>query len=867
MNEQTQAHLQALDEKIRPLIQKSHYRSGLRLARELASAAKAERSLQAYLRAQFKLFAYPVHLLDPQAANEAAMETIPLLESVEAAREFEPELDVEQYDWVVHNMIACAYDNLADNTGKIHGYNSPGMHEAISAGMEVCRTRGRPECVACFKTYASHVMKAADDSDMALHYAHESAGAPRDWGDKRFYSGLNLSKIHLKRGELEASLSSLKEGLAHALTPETPFSLAVRGILQLRKLLALMGREGELESVLSECDPNLSVAVLDEVSIDEWPEFEMMRDRTTALELACRGETDEALAILRPWDQRLLRDGLLGWWFDVRLQLLAALQVAGRPIERLAAELREHAANARDWATLATARATAQLPVGGQPWAGVRPADSGDSGPSDSGPSSSDSGSSDPVTALKAEEAQSEACETGIVPETPYQTRLDAVLDGFDPETASAERDAGRLLEILEIPIELMEVARDASIALDQARHLVLFVEDLEPVASWAGQLVHRYSDNVDVIAGDALLHSMWCLHKGAESGIEPPDVERRWQRAIDLDPDRGQLVADAGTFAFNVGNLGLAEQQLARAVRLDRSDIRALGMLVQLYDLLDRPSDALAVIDLAIRQGNCQDYESAAYFADRVDRHELTLTYLERAESRGAAHPTGMNYTKARALLGLGRLAEAEAVVDTMDPEADPVGVHGLRVLLRSHDGNSPSEAFVDSLQKLTATRWWTEGGPTNVRLPCLVWERVTALLPEDHPAREAYATRLLQLGLAPGDLVGGLREGEPQPVREFSVALVQVLGDNFGDHPGCLSEDQAEWEAYMQVWQVLATNESEAVEYAQQAQARCHEGECLAFGARPEPNRYHDQPGVVGMTSRQPAAQVSDDEAEDMR
>ena len=102
-------------------------------------------------------------------------------------------------------MTACAYDNLATHTAEIHGFNSEGMHQSISDGIEVCRRTGKLACITCFREYACDVHKAADDLDMALHFSRLglSSGQENSPNDRRCISALNAGNILHLTGELE----------------------------------------------------------------------------------------------------------------------------------------------------------------------------------------------------------------------------------------------------------------------------------------------------------------------------------------------------------------------------------------------------------------------------------------------------------------------------------------------------------------------------------------------------------------------------------------------------------------------------------------------------------------------------------------
>ena len=137
--------LELLEEKRSSLYHRAHMRSATRVSREIRRLAKTERRLIPYLRSTFDVMNQGADLLDPETTRDCAIELISLLESEDRARAIQPDLPESEYEYTVHWMSACAYDNLAKGTALILGYNSEGTHACIAEGIAVCRRTGKLE--------------------------------------------------------------------------------------------------------------------------------------------------------------------------------------------------------------------------------------------------------------------------------------------------------------------------------------------------------------------------------------------------------------------------------------------------------------------------------------------------------------------------------------------------------------------------------------------------------------------------------------------------------------------------------------------------------------------------------------------------
>lgn len=167
-----------------------------------------------------------------------------MLESPEQARRIQPELLEPEYENAIHWMSSCAYDNLADNTAELFGYNSDGMHQCINDGIEVCRRTGKMQCISCFRQYASHVYCAADDLDMAIHFARQSVNNPNPASEaRRWAASHTLTRMLMRSGDLQGAVESLKLSWQLVGIYHTPLEAQLKTFELYSEVMALLGQE------------------------------------------------------------------------------------------------------------------------------------------------------------------------------------------------------------------------------------------------------------------------------------------------------------------------------------------------------------------------------------------------------------------------------------------------------------------------------------------------------------------------------------------------------------------------------------------------------------------------------------------------
>lgn len=350
--------IDALDHKRRDLSSRCHFRSASRVAAEIRRVAKEHRRVVDYMDATFQVMNGSSELLEPHIGREMAIALISLVENEDRARAIQPNLPEGDYANAVRWMTACAYDKLATAYGDLHGYNSEGMHACIAEGIQVCRRTGKLQCIACFQEYATDVYEAADDLDMAMHFARSGMARERGEGDDRRWAGAYKLAYLL---ELTGHISSAEEAAVRAwnLVPTwlSPRRILLKTRLLLDELAHLFGDPSRWTKLTlpSDGDGKVELGWCDDPpSTGEFVALELHRDQVEAIAACCGGDYEHAITLLMKWDRDLSRRGCLSKWFRNRLQLLAVHQLAGRDrdLDRLAQQLDDKARAARDWLTL-----------------------------------------------------------------------------------------------------------------------------------------------------------------------------------------------------------------------------------------------------------------------------------------------------------------------------------------------------------------------------------------------------------------------------------------------------------------------------------------------------------------------------------
>lgn len=848
------------------LTKRRFVKSALELADDMARLARREQRLIPLLKAQFYFVVQADKMFQSRRGREVAVELISLLENSERARRIQANYYEPEFARICSVITTCAYDNLATHTGEILGYNSDGMHQCIADGISVCHRTGKLDCVGCFRLYASNVYLASDDVGMALHYATMVASQQKyDSGsDKRWLGARNRARILTLTGELTAARDTLIESLELAKSFHNPFSARLESLCLLETALWLIGEQGLFSDLTGETPGGRGLPVGE----NEW--FDSRWDYRDATIAWCQGDFARAIDLVSRWDQRFLHENLATEWFEARLRLIAIHRKVGDfdKATKLAQPLSKRAQLARDWMTtrrlgrlidqdaLLTPNAMLTAPLVG-PFASTITKEPVEL-------------TADllPITSDNIPKGDEDFRE---VNSSPIAKQFQQILDELHSSEDWCNRQ--KLLEnVLAIPVEQFVNPNDAALFLkllpillyDGAPYTVVW-KNGEAVASRFPQT----SFVVSLLAslGDTLSS---LEDSGLSERIEASRIEALFRKSLDLDPDNAPNHNRAANFHHRQGNIGEAERCLARAFRLKRDDGQVAMQLAEIYRTTDRPRDALAVLDLALREG-CRESQVAwiaAHSAIAINQYQSLLTYIDRFESL-LPDQKWVGYYRAIGYLELGNPKKAMEALDLEEQRA-PEHAFGIEILRAcAASALDQPEQYRTHLEKVLEFKWSTVDYFTLTDLQSLcerLWN-ASACLPETDGIRLRLLDRLLLAGLATESLFEEQRmaSGTEEPVNYYRCVLSQPLDERWADFDGRL-KGQDNWTDYRCLWGIMAPDEEAAGRMAMAEQAKCYhlpatveELQCLGdFNEVPgiiwQGARWHDKPTVEKYSTFEP-------------
>jgi tetratricopeptide (TPR) repeat protein len=838
------------------------FRSSYRTAGEIYRTAKSGGRVVPYLNAGFKLMNGAQSLLEPEKGREAAVEVIALLESEDLARRIQPDFPEEEYYQTVAWMSACGYDNLAKHTAMMMGYNSEGMHGCIADGIQVCRRTGKLRCITCFREYAFDVYLAADDLDMAMHFAKLTAAMPEDapGSERRWVAAKNLCRAYFVLGRIEESEAAAHRALALGESYFRPMDARLDSQVLLEDALLMAGKHEDLSRYIGAATAQREIPQGESVAHDlGWS----LRD---ALAACCEGKYDEAIRTLTQWDRQLTSQKCLDEWFEVRLRLIAAQRMAGNrnAIEGLARQLESKARAANDWLTL---RRLSRLldpnePVA--PWAPAAPVTTGPFAARSGGaaPSASDA-ERDLAQESTATEQTGEAHAHVVVaheeeepaPVTPLGALFDELVERLNQVEEDEQKLAALRSDLLAIDPKAATDPFDAVRLLHFSRFTIGDRAHNQRLWDWAEHIAALHPEDATILSMLAVLGDMIRSQEPPEE--QPEDlvdvqrIDQLFRQSLRLDPENVGNFARAGAYYLDAEELGEAERCLSRGFRLARNSGFLALRLAEVYRRTDRPRDALAVLDMALREG-CDDPGvawDAAMTALNLDQFDSLLTYADRFEAMQSGE-AWTQYYRATALLELGELEGALAALaeeERRNPE-QPAHVAILRACVAAAAGDADS--FRTLLRSVLETPLRTIDYLTLTGLSRLfekLW-RASRLLPEEDDLRLRLDDRLLTAGLAPDDFFEQRREQNEldEGVNFYRCTAVQPLDEHWANFAGCLAGQEG-WQRYHAEWGVLARDENEAQRFLLQWQSRCYRLPPEVESVDLEQEGFRDHVGVV--------------------
>lgn len=870
--EDLDARLEQLSHQIHEAMSQSRNRTAVRLSGEARRVAKVERQLGPYLRALYQ-YGESIDEFSPRECIEASIELIALLEDEDRARAFQSDFSEEEYEYSRTWMLPRVYKHLASATALVSGYNSPGMHQCITDGLEVCRRMGDRDGMILFREFAVEVYRSADDLEMALHFARESLNMQgADQVSRRVASADDVATLLAMQGNLPAAVEAVQFGWPLCAEFHNPYNAHLNYVPMSRQILSLAGRTdllAEFPKVVDQGEtvPEGVTAIPLPPREESW-RFAYIYDRSMFVEECCRGDLEAALNRLKPWDRKFREIECLSDWFEVRLRLIAVHRCLEKwdQLEPLARPLREAARTAHDWLTLRRLERILDPEIPATPLALGAEVTVGPFAVS-------------PVSAAATASAENsipveESTDVGEESQPPrWGQRVQGL---YRRLTEGPQQRAEIVKELLQIDPATVSEAEEAAVLL----HLLRFASHRNPqlpaIWSWASSVHQPYTQDATVVSMLAALgHALrWSFTQEemnddgeivAPSALDPgvdldeliplERISSLHQQALDLDPQNAENYARAGMYHFDHERFGDAERCLARGFRLNRTLSGAAMRLADVYARTDRPKDSLAVLDLAIREG-CDDPQlawRAGLGAYALEQYPAMLTYLDRFEAL-SPNELWVQHHRACALLELDRPEEALQAIEreeALNPDASMANqiqrVSAYGQLKRDADFRAGLESILQirlgSIESLTIQGI--------ARLMERLWK--SSPLSADDPLQRDLEDRLLGCGIAPSELLEQIRKRSPkaEPVKLFQCILHQPLDGTWSTSHQCTPGEES-WTSYDTAWNVLARDSDHASELALQIQSRCWPQPAEVTDVLESDNEYEEFPGVVWQGGR---------------
>ncbi len=836
------AQLEKMNSEAGDYITSCKYKTSYDLYGKMRQRAKHDGHLYFYALGTFFQMDQAQYLLDFSTMRERAIELISLLESEEQARKIQPDVPMPIFDHLVYSMSSCAYENLAEATGQLDGYNSEGLQACIADGIQICRQTGKLPCIGCFREYSCDVYMSADDAEIARHQCNlvlDQSLPPSDRGDRRWLAMKKIAWMSCLEGNLEKAISQISESLKLCEDENVSLKLEsqLRAILDYDTYLILSGQPTAFASspFASQRPPK-----------GECPMLDLQEDLSKALELTMNEDWDQASEILVDWDRSLSQSSANHLWFETRLRLVAVKRMSGdtKMAERLAKQLEKKANEATDWLTLRRLAAIMDPDVPTSP-IGVF------------GKQKQTNGSIEDTSTPADSDEQSEPPkdkERGG-PLRDAITTIGEKMMIIKPETAEQQMAEVRT-ELWSYTSEKIDHPDDASGVL----HLMTFVmgdcSDAEKTWNWANELASKFQEDGTVLSLLGQLGNLLRFsdnHEFAET-ITADRLEPLFRKSLELHNTRPRSFMRAGDHFRSEGNIGEAERCYARAFRLERTEGEIAVRLADLYRETDRGRDALHVLDVCLREGSQHPGVpwEAALAAFAVQRYEAMLTYLDRFESESGEKPW-MHYYRAIALLELGKPEESFAAIEAEqkffdEPLFHTISVRGSALAAIGRADEAKVDFRKTLAMKLGEIDYLTPPGIADALQRC--WKAAKVM--SDLELENEFMQRLLEAGLAEEDMFEPTRTAKAKEVSLFRCLLEQPLNDNWSDHPACLP-GQSHWPVYLAEWGVLASDEEEAESIAIQWQQKCFAEETPTLSQiLPSDQTYVDSPGVVWQGGR---------------
>ena len=911
--------LSDINESAGSLMESAFCASAYKLYGELRSKSRSEGNLGYYVFGTFFQMNLAQRMLQFETVRERAVELIALFEDEEQARRIEPSLNLEQYESIIYSMGACAYEVLAEATGDLDGYNSEGMQECLTGGIEVCHRVGKLSCVQCFREYACDIHTAADDYELARYHCNQVLQQNTDFperGDRRWLAMLRLASMDVLEGQHESGRSKLEQATELACLPSVNDSTGAQVAVMFERytldIIEKRPMDERTERIIKGLPPR-----------GECPEYDLDTDSLTAIGFAMNGQWDEAEKLLVPWNKSLKQNKAVTKWLETGIRLVSLFRLRGdmAKAKRLSVQFEEAATKANDWQSIRRLNQALDETLNVTPLGTVVKNTRAASSLPQPEPAKV---ASEMETPAETTSKTSESSQVELP--TPLALWMDSVTTRMQAASVASEQRGETRFDVSPFRDEMLQhdakefiYPEDIGRALYLMNFLVTPDCDRGEIWKWANRLVSAHQDVAYLISLLGRLGMTISMLDRLTAEIERGANENRSQNLSRRDDNNGndeddveddlddedeledafdedtlpvssisnerleQLIRKslqidskgvnnnfraAEVFEY-IGNAGEAERCYARAFKLDRTRDDAALALARIYSETDRLQDALYVLDLCIREGGDSGelLFEAALKAHALTQHELQVSFLQKLHERHEPAPWTYYYMSS----GLLELKRAQEALEAIKKEVElyqSTGLHIDSVLAAAYAQLGLSKQATTEIQNalshpLSKIDDLTISGVSGA------FERLISsakMCPDERSLQTQIEDKMLKAGIATESYFEQIRSHEkPCDLYLYQCYVLQPLDSNWEDFEGCLM-DQTEWESYVGQWGVLARNADEAADFALKWQAKCYplEPSIMEIEGNEEP--LHDRPGVAFQGPRFPDIEdIFDDEVED--
>ena len=903
--------LSGINDAAGDLMESAFCDSAYKMYGELRSRARAEGQLSYYVFGTFFQMTLAERLLQFERVRERAVELIAIFEDEEQARKIEPSLDLDQYENLIYSMGACAYEVLAEATGALDGFNSEGMQECLTGGIEVCHRIGKLSCIQCFREYACDTHTAADDYELARYHCNQVLNQESEFperGDRRWLAMLRLASMDVFEGQHDAARAKLEQAYELALSPSNNDKQGA--------IVSIMLERHSLDLIEDyEIDPRTMKVLKELPPRGECPEYDLDVDLLTSIGHIVNQEWEKAEKLLLSWNKTLKQSKAITKWLETGIRLVALYRLRGdfAKAKRLCVQFEEAATKANDWQSIRRLHQIMDESVDVTPLGTVVK-------------------NTRSPTALPQPEPVNLATEleTSVVneaskekEETPLGPWMDDLTERMHIAGKEAEKNGQEKVdvspfrhELLQRPIKDFDHAEDIGRALYLMHFLITPDCDRGQVWKWANTLVSTKQDVAYLISllarlgmtismldrltaeldFEGMRASIDDLEDLDDDDLEDEDLDdddefdedEQLSRAHVLPPTsisndrleqlvRKSLQMDATGVNNNfraaevfeyIGNAGEAERCYARSFKLDRTRDDAALALSRIYSETDRLQDALYVLDLCIREGGDSGelLFEAALKAHALTQHELQVSFLQKLHERHAPSPWTYYYLSS----GLLELKRPQEAMDAIEREVvlfQSSGLHIDSVRAAAHAQLGQSEEAIKYIQ-LALSRPLSKITDLTLSGVSGAFERlITAakMCPNQKDLQFRVEQKMLVAGIATESYFEQVRAHEkPCDLFLYQCYVSQPLDDAWPDSDGCMP-DQRDWQAYVAQWGVLARDADEAEKIALEWQAKCYSIEGMLVDMDGSDDTLHDRPGVAFQGPRFPENEDLMDDEED--